>query len=155
MRKLIVLCLLSALVGGLAAFGLHTAAQSPVPEGVPWPGQAPPPAAAARRRLCSGFWGGIPQDALTLEEQVNVFVYQQANRSVVNINTKGVSGNALLMFEIISEGEGSGIVIDREGRVLTNFHVVDGRGKSTSPSTTARPTTPGSWAAIPTPTWPC
>jgi S1-C subfamily serine protease len=63
---------------------------------------------------------------MTPDEQVNIFVYQQANRSVVNINTKGVSGNALLLFEIISEGEGSGIVIDRAGRVLTNYHVVDG-----------------------------
>ena len=70
--------------------------------------------------------GGPPQDSLTLEEQVNVFVYQQANRSVVNINTKSVSGNAIPLFEIISEGEGSGSVIDRVGHVLTNFHVVDG-----------------------------
>ena len=30
------------------------------------------------------------------------------------------------MFEIESEGEGSGIVIDRAGHVLTNFHVVEG-----------------------------
>ena len=64
-------------------------------------------------------------DALTPEERVNVLVYQQVNRSVVNINTRGVSGNALL-FEIVSEGEGSGSVIDRDGHVLTNFHVVEG-----------------------------
>ena len=38
-----------------------------------------------------------------------MLVYQQVNRSVVNINTKGVSGNPLLLFEIVSEGEGSGI----------------------------------------------
>ena len=45
---------------------------------------------------------------------------------MVNINTKSVSGNAIPLFEIISEGEGSGSVIDRVGHVLTNFHVVDG-----------------------------
>jgi S1-C subfamily serine protease len=65
-------------------------------------------------------------NSLTPDEQVNIFVYQQVNKSVVNINTKGVSGNALLMFEIISEGEGSGIVIDRVGHVLTNYHVIEG-----------------------------
>ena len=30
------------------------------------------------------------------------------------------------MFDVASKGEGSGAVIDREGRILTNFHVVDG-----------------------------
>ena len=44
-------------------------------------------------------------NSLTPEERVNVLVYQQVNRSVVNINTKSVSGNAIPLFEIISEGE--------------------------------------------------
>jgi S1-C subfamily serine protease len=68
---------------------------------------------------------GGAMDGLTPDERVNVLVYQQVNQSVVNINTKGVSGNAIL-FEIVSEGEGSGMVIDRTGHVLTNFHVVEG-----------------------------
>ena len=130
MRKLIVLCLLSALVGGLAALDLHnpprTEAQSPAQAGAPWPGQASPAAPQPGAAYTPASGGGPPQDSLTLEEQVNVFVYQQANRSVVNINTKSVSGNAIPLFEIISEGEGSGSVIDRVGHVLTNFHVVDG-----------------------------
>ena len=57
---------------------------------------------------------------------MNVSVYQQTNRCVVNVNTKGVTGNPLLIFEIVSEGEGSGTVIDRTGHVLTNYHVVEG-----------------------------
>ncbi len=65
-------------------------------------------------------------DSLTPDERVNVLVYQQMNRSVVNINTRGVTGNPLLVFEIVSEGEGSGTVIDRAGHVLTNFHVIEG-----------------------------
>jgi S1-C subfamily serine protease len=62
-------------------------------------------------------------DSLTPDERVNVLVYQQVNRSVVNINTKAVTG---MVFEIVAEGEGSGMVIDRVGHVVTNFHVVEG-----------------------------
>ena len=63
-------------------------------------------------------------DALSPEERINVFVYQQVNRGVVNIDTKGVAGNIFISFD--TQGEGSGSVIDREGHVLTNFHVVKG-----------------------------
>jgi S1-C subfamily serine protease len=62
----------------------------------------------------------------TPEERVNIAVYENVNRSVVNITTKGYQGERFLMIEIPSEGEGSGVVLDRQGHILTNFHVVDG-----------------------------
>ena len=46
--------------------------------------------------------------------------------AVVNITTKGFQGERFLLIEVPSEGEGSGVVIDRQGHILTNFHVVDG-----------------------------
>ena len=117
MKKTAILCVLSALLGGWVAFSRH---------GTP----------LTETRLCGQDAAPVQQDPrpaampptirLTPEERVNVVVYQQNNRSVVNINTKNVSSNPFLVFEIVSEGEGSGIVIDREGHVLTNFHVVDG-----------------------------
>ena len=64
-------------------------------------------------------------DALTAEERVNIAVYQQTNRSAVNITTRGPTGDRFLMFETVAEGEGSGTVIDKAGHVLTNFHVVE------------------------------
>ncbi len=126
MRRAVLLCLLSAILGGIASFGLH----SPAPVGAqvapeaPW--QNPPPMMGQGATVPPGPSGAAIVESLTPEEQVNVFVYQQANRSVVNINTKGLAGDRFLMFEIVSEGEGSGMVIDREGHLLTNFHVVDG-----------------------------
>jgi len=65
-------------------------------------------------------------DEYTAEERVNIWVYEQVNRAVVNITTKGYQGERILLFEVPSEGEGSGVVLDRQGRVLTNSHVVDG-----------------------------
>jgi S1-C subfamily serine protease len=118
MRKAVLLCVLSAIVGGLAAFGLQgpppAESQPAAPDASPW---SPTGAAGSQHAA-----GSSQLDALTPEERVNVFVYQQVNRSVVNINTKEVSGNLFLTYE--SQGEGSGSVIDKQGHVLTNFHVV-------------------------------
>ena len=62
----------------------------------------------------------------TPEEQTNITVYDSVNRSVVNINTKATVATGLLLIEMPSEGAGSGIVLDKQGHLLTNFHVVEG-----------------------------
>jgi S1-C subfamily serine protease len=64
--------------------------------------------------------------SFTPEEQTNIVVYESVNRGVVNINTKATVATGLFLLEVPSEGAGSGIVLDREGHVLTNFHVVEG-----------------------------
>lgn len=61
---------------------------------------------------------------LTPEERTNVAVYEQVNRSVVNITTKAVKDNVLLFLDAEFEGSGSGSVLDQEGHILTNHHVV-------------------------------
>lgn len=66
----------------------------------------------------------VDMNELTPDERVNIFVYQEANRSVVNINT--TESGRFLVFEVVADGEGSGTVLDRDGHILTNFHVVDG-----------------------------
>ncbi len=134
MKKMVLLCVLSAFVGAWAAIALRDVpvaeSQSAAQEAGPWPEQRTAvPAQSPSGIPMTAPEGAPPLDSLTPEERVNVFVYQQVNRSVVNINTRGLSGDRFLMFEIESEGEGSGIVIDRAGHVLTNFHVVDGARK--------------------------
>jgi S1-C subfamily serine protease len=62
---------------------------------------------------------------LTPAEIVTVAVYEKVNMSVVNIATKAMQAESFF-FEVPSEGSGSGSVLDREGRILTNFHVIDG-----------------------------
>jgi S1-C subfamily serine protease len=65
-------------------------------------------------------------DDLTPEERVSVAVYENANRSVVHVATAGYRGDRFLFMEIPSAGEGSGAVIDRQGHIVTNHHVVEG-----------------------------
>ena len=92
---------------------------------------ATPPALPGPR---GGAAPAVPGDAtstlagngFTAEERVNIAVYENSNRSVVNITTKGFQGDRFMLLEIPSEGEGSGVVLDRQGHILTNFHVIDG-----------------------------
>ncbi len=69
---------------------------------------------------------GLDLAELTPEERVNIAVYEQANRSVVNITTRGYRGDRFFFLEIPSEGEGSGSVIDKQGHIVTNSHVIEG-----------------------------
>ncbi|MBX3436155.1 MAG: trypsin-like peptidase domain-containing protein [Planctomycetaceae bacterium] len=68
----------------------------------------------------------LPDVGLTPDEQVNVAVYEKTNRSVVNISTLSVGPDRWLLMPVPSEGSGSGSVLDKNGHVLTNNHVVDG-----------------------------
>lgn len=63
---------------------------------------------------------------LTPDEQANIRVYEVANRGVVNINTQIQQMNQFLRIPVPGVGSGSGSVLDREGHILTNSHVVDG-----------------------------
>ncbi len=59
------------------------------------------------------------------EEQENIDIYEQYNRAVVHITTEKYSYNTIL--EAVPEsGTGSGCIIDQEGHIVTNFHLVDG-----------------------------
>ncbi len=60
------------------------------------------------------------------EEQVNVSVYKKAIPSVVNITSRV---NAFNFFYGVmpQEGQGTGFIIDNNGYILTNYHVVQAR----------------------------
>ena len=66
-----------------------------------------------------------PEDVLKEldpDERNNIRVYNAANKSVVNITTEAeVAG---FFGDETSTGTGSGFVIDKQGHILTNFHVV-------------------------------
>ena len=61
--------------------------------------------------------------ALDAEEEVNVSVYKKAIPSVVNIRSRALTYN--FFYGVVpEEGQGSGFIIDKEGHILTNYHVI-------------------------------
>ncbi len=88
-----------------------------------------PPSPPAKPPLAPGLQLSAITDedyakGFTPEERLNIQVYEYTSRSVANINTQ--SRREFFMREVVAQGEGSGFVIDREGHVLTNFHVISG-----------------------------
>ncbi len=62
-------------------------------------------------------------EALDNEEQENVTVYKKVVPSVVNIKSRSVSFN--FFYGIVpEEGQGSGFILDSNGHILTNYHVI-------------------------------
>ncbi|GAB4132184.1 trypsin-like peptidase domain-containing protein [Thermopirellula anaerolimosa] len=72
-------------------------------------------------------WDAVlpPPGRYTPDELVNIAVYEKTNRAVVNIRTRGVREGGFPLLDVITEGEGSGAVIDRQGHIVTNHHVVE------------------------------
>jgi len=64
------------------------------------------------------------QPAYDAEEQNNIAVYKKALPSVVNITSTSLAFN-FFYGPVPQEGQGSGFIIDKQGHILTNNHVID------------------------------
>jgi S1-C subfamily serine protease len=63
------------------------------------------------------------QPALTPAEQNNVSVYKRVLPSVVNVTSSALSFN--FFYGVVpQQGQGSGFILTKDGRILTNYHVV-------------------------------
>ena len=62
-------------------------------------------------------------ESLDGEEQNNIGVYRKNIDSVVNITSKAVTFDFFYGL-MPQEGQGSGFIIDKEGHILTNYHVI-------------------------------
>jgi S1-C subfamily serine protease len=62
--------------------------------------------------------------SLDAEEQENVSVYRKALPAVVNITSTAVTFD-FFYGAVPQQGAGSGFIIDGEGHILTNFHVIE------------------------------
>src|SRR5271165_892187 len=86
-----------------------------------------------RNGLHSPSWISRPQhveiteaagaESLDAEEQNNISVYRKNIASVVNITSRVMTFDFFYGL-VPQEGQGSGFVIDKEGHILTNYHVI-------------------------------
>ena len=68
---------------------------------------------------------GLGSDGLLPSERNSIAVYEKSNRSTVHISTSTIELDAFLQVSMRGGG-GSGSILDREGRILTNQHVIEG-----------------------------
>src|SRR5579871_3782077 len=64
-----------------------------------------------------------PGESLDGEEQNNISVYRKNIPSVVNVTSRAMAFDFFYGL-VPQEGQGSGFVIDKEGHILTNYHVI-------------------------------
>ncbi|MGD9634994.1 MAG: S1C family serine protease [Pirellulales bacterium] len=131
MKRTLIACFISSIVGGLVAIWVAQ-------PGMSLPGETPAhaqvtyaqPGSAVNYLPTSSSPALVANTAptqLTPEELTNIHVYELANRGVVNINTKFESHDRVFGIPVVTpgEGSGSGAVIDGQGHILTNYHVVE------------------------------
>lgn len=69
----------------------------------------------------------FPQEERFLleDEKNNIEIYENNNKSVVNITTRGVQVDEFFLLAVPTEGSGSGFVFDKSGHIVTNYHVIE------------------------------
>ena len=104
----------------------------------PWVHRATPavaaPASGASTAAVKGPMGSFElteadaAPAYDTEEQQNIAVYKKALPSVVNILSTAVAFD-FFYGPVPQQGQGSGFILDKQGHILTNNHVIDNAQK--------------------------
>jgi len=124
-------CLLAAVLGSCLSLWIMDArltspnqveAQGTPQYSLPLATPKTPPLSVPQTSFAPGVFNS---QGLSPDEVVNVSVYENCNRSVVNISTMGIATQRFFMAAIPEEGNGSGAVLDKQGHILTNFHVIE------------------------------
>ena len=71
---------------------------------------------------------GLTDPGIATDEQNNIEIYRALSPGVVNVHSTSYARDFFGFVEP-QEGSGSGSVIDQEGNILTNYHVIEGATK--------------------------
>ena len=113
-RQLIIVALVSGLFAVAAfAFFERVVVNRLQPSGIAFTEEAP---------------AGITNPAAAPDEQNNIEVYRKLSPGVVNVHSTSYARDFFGYVEP-RQGSGSGSVIDQEGHILTNHHVIEGATK--------------------------
>lgn len=127
---LVLLLLLPILACNIGDFSVSVAGPTPVPEATLPPTPTPPPTptlppAESSAEAATNSTALVDAAGLDFAERRIIDVYKRVAPSVVNITTQVLQRS--FFFEVIpSEGAGSGFVLDSDGHILTNYHVIEG-----------------------------
>jgi S1-C subfamily serine protease len=114
-----------AVLVAAVTYALAQVHQAPQPQPTPPPAR-PPRAVPEQPRSQTAPQAPAAYDLdLSPEERTNIRIYQAANRSVVNITTRSVQPDDFLLFSETRKGSGSGSILDKQGHILTNYHVIE------------------------------
>ena len=118
MRKTSVLVnlALAASLGGATGWWILRRPEPPrLPATLASAAQTPPAAVAA----------ALPEAGASWDEQNNIQIYKAVSPAVVNITSTTIQYD--FFFNVFPvQGSGSGFLIDDQGSILTNFHVISG-----------------------------
>jgi S1-C subfamily serine protease len=112
-RQLIVVALISGLFAAVTFAVIERLSDRFQPSGVAFTEEAP---------------SGITNPAVAPDEQNNIEVYRRLSPGVVNVHSTSYARDFFGYVEP-RQGSGSGSVIDQEGHILTNHHVIEGATK--------------------------
>jgi S1-C subfamily serine protease len=131
MKRTTLACVFCARAGALVGAAMTTGLLEPLTDGAPAFAQTTvassrsAPAATGRSTYDLQSPTNSAPVRLTPEELANIRVYEVANQGVVNITTSSVQVDPFFGMRQLGQGSGSGSIIDRQGHILTNNHVIE------------------------------
>src|SRR5438132_1886775 len=114
-RQILIIALISGIFAATSVVVLDRISSRLQPSGSAFSEKAPP---------------GITDPTVAGDEQNNIEIYRAVAPGVVNINSTSYARDFFGFVEP-EEGSGSGSIIDQDGDILTNYHVVGGAQKLT------------------------
>ena len=113
MKRVITLCAFTGVLGIAIGMGLSQR-EDQIPSAIGQAHAVQPTTDVALNKTSD--WTNLTRTdrPLTAEEQTNIYVYEHANPSVVNINTRSVQIDHFFRMQREAEGSGSGAILDRD-----------------------------------------